>query len=83
MARQGGRRSTGPRAQFTLRVPEDHGERYRAAAEAAGFTIIDYLAHTLAKVHGLEFEDSDDAQQRLPLESSRDAIAATRHTSAA
>jgi hypothetical protein len=75
--RRGGRRSKGPRMQFTLRVPEDHGARYKKSAEAAGFeTISDYLAHMLAEVHGLEFAEPVDSQQRLPLDTSRGSSAA-------
>jgi hypothetical protein len=72
--------------QFTLRVPEDHGARYKDAAEAAGFaTITDYLAHMLAEAHGLEFRDPvADDQQRLPLESGgRDGVALAHRSSAA
>jgi hypothetical protein len=82
MARPGPR-SKGPRTQFTLRVPDDHFAKYKALAQAAGFTKInDYLAFKLAEVHGLPFGDSADVQQRLEFEPGRGA-GTRRGTSAA
>lgn len=80
MARQGGRRSKGPREQFTLRVPADHAAKYLKEAEAAGFaTINDYLAYKLAEAHNLQFGATEpDSQLGLPL-----TTRARRETSAA
>lgn len=69
--------------QFTLRVPEQHGEQYRVESEAAGFAHVnDYLAYKLAEVHGLTRGEAN-SQQPLPLAPDSTAVPTPRRTSAA
>ncbi|MBX9244635.1 hypothetical protein ICW40_07405 [Actinotalea ferrariae] len=50
---QGGRPSKGDRDQIITRPARPVGDAVRAAADAQGMTISDYIARVLAELHGL------------------------------
>lgn len=50
---QGGRPSKGDRDQIITRPARPVGDAVRAAADAHGMTISDYIAGLLAELHGL------------------------------
>jgi len=56
----------GARAQFTIRVPEEHMEIYRQRADEAGLPVGDYIAVALAHRHGLPTPEYVHRRRRGP-----------------
>lgn len=68
--RKRGPKPKGIRTQFTLALPSDHLEFYRAAAAARGMPTGDYIALRLAQAHEFpepEYISRNRPQEALPI----------------